>query len=104
VCQGRPWNTTGALPFSSGLTPLDQGVHFYEVGAEVAQGHLPHLLLQETMSPFTAVALLCLFKQGRMSLTTAQFDECFDALMELMEDSNDEKHRLRTDPPPQETP
>jgi len=35
-----------------------------------------------------------------MSLTTAQFDECFDALMELMEDSNDEKHRLRTDPPP----
>jgi len=54
------------------------------------------------MSPFTAVALLCLMKQGRMSLTFRQFDECFDAITELLEDANDQKHRLRTDPPTQE--
>jgi len=54
------------------------------------------------MSPFTAVALLCLHKQGRMSLTHSQFEECQDALIQLLEESNNEKHRLRTDPPPHE--
>jgi len=49
------------------------------------------------MSPYSALALLCLFKQGKMSLTVSQFDECQDALITLLEEVNDEKHRLRSD-------
>jgi len=54
------------------------------------------------MSPFTAVALICLFKQGRMRLTYSQFDECWDALTQLLEEANDEKHRLVIDQLPTE--
>lgn len=46
------------------------------------------------MSPFLAVSVLSTFSKGAVSLTHQQYDEAFDALTELLEKANDEKHRI----------
>lgn len=49
------------------------------------------------MSPYTALAMLVLFKGGKMPLTESAFDECVDRLVALLEDCNDERYRLTKD-------
>lgn len=61
----------------------------------------------KSISPYSALALLLLFKQRKYNLTLEQFEECFDALCEVLEAANDEKYRLEGDttdvsPPPSE--
>lgn len=48
------------------------------------------------MSPFLAVSVLSVFAKGKVTLSEQQFDEAFDALTDLLEASNNEKHRLDT--------
>lgn len=52
------------------------------------------------VSPFTAVAMLTMFKQRRLNMDEEMFDTCVDALVQLLEDTNDEKFRLERIPGP----
>jgi len=52
------------------------------------------------VSPFTAVAMLTMFKQRRLNMDERMFDQCVDALVELLEATNDEKFRLERLPGP----
>lgn len=46
------------------------------------------------MSPFSAVGMLVSFRNRKLQMSTEYFDECQQALIQLLEDCNDEKHRL----------
>jgi len=46
------------------------------------------------MSPYSAVSLLLLFKQRRITLTPKQFDEAWDAIIDVLDEVNNEKYRL----------
>jgi len=52
------------------------------------------------VSPFTAVAMLTMFKQRRLNMHEEQFHQCVDALVELLEQTNNEKFRLEKIPGP----
>lgn len=51
------------------------------------------------MSPHTAISLLLLFKRQQHPLTEAEFDLCFDTIVQLLEEVNEEKYRLTTHVP-----
>jgi len=51
------------------------------------------------LSPYTALSLLLLFKQRRIPLTQTQFDQCFDTIVDVLDEANNEKFRL--DPTPE---
>lgn len=46
-------------------------------------------------SPHTAVAMLLLHKQRRLTLELQDFDLYFDTILELLEETNNEKYRCR---------
>lgn len=48
--------------------------------------------------PSTALELLVLFTQRKLQLTEADFDQCVDEVIDVLEKANDEKHRLLTTP------
>lgn len=47
-----------------------------------------------TASPFTALCLLLMFKQGRYQMTQAQFDLYVGTVVDLLEDVHNEQYRL----------
>jgi len=47
------------------------------------------------MSPFTALAMLVLFKQGRINFTQAAFDDYVDSVVTLLEEVHDDQFRLQ---------
>jgi len=46
-------------------------------------------------SPFTALAMLLMFKQRRVELSEQDFDLHFDTLLEVLEEVNNEKFRTQ---------
>lgn len=48
----------------------------------------------QRQSPYTALALLVLFKQKAVTIDEDTFDVCVDTLVGLLEEVNDEKYRL----------
>lgn len=46
------------------------------------------------LSPYLACSLLSMFIKNRAPLSEERFDECFDALVALMEEANDHKFDL----------
>jgi len=50
-------------------------------------------------SPHTALAMLLLFKQRRNELTLQEFDLYFDTILEVLEETNNERYRLEKEKP-----
>jgi len=50
-------------------------------------------------SPFTAIAMLLLFKQRRVPMTRQDFDLYFDTILEVLEEVNNERFRLEKEEP-----
>jgi len=46
------------------------------------------------LSPFTAVAMLTMFKQRRITMDEETYEQCVDAIVLLLEQVNDESYRL----------
>lgn len=51
-----------------------------------------------SLSPAARLELLHLFSERRLGLTVVQFDEHLDAVLEILEEANNERHRLLPDP------
>lgn len=47
-----------------------------------------------TRFPQSSLALLEMFAQRKLTLTEEEFDKHFDAVLEVLEAANNEKHRL----------
>lgn len=45
-------------------------------------------------SPLSAVFRLLAFQRRMVTLTTEEFEECFDTVLDLLEKANNEKFRL----------
>lgn len=50
--------------------------------------------MHHRQSPFTALALLLMFKRQHRSMTEAEYDLCFQTIVQFLEEVNDEKYRL----------
>lgn len=46
-------------------------------------------------SPEACAALLRLFIDGKLPMTEAFFEHCFDTITAMLEDANNERYRLR---------
>jgi len=51
-----------------------------------------------SMSPYTALATLVLFKQRRLNIDQVTYDQCLDVIIDLLEECNNEKFRLTPSP------
>lgn len=55
--------------------------------------------MSKTMSPYSALGLLLLFKQKRITLSPQQFDEAVDVVVDVLEQVHNEQYRLEEETP-----
>lgn len=50
--------------------------------------------MQQQLSFFTAVGVLVAFRDRKLNLDEEVFEQCFDTVVSLLEDCNNEKYRV----------